>query len=230
MPNRLARETSPYLLQHAYDPVDWYPWCEEALHKAKTEDKPIFLSIGYSACHWCHVMAHESFKDEGVAATLNENFVSIKVDREERPDLDRIYMRALQHMTGTGGWPMSLFLTPNGEPFFGGTYFPPTPRYGLPSFKEVLLAVADAWQNRQEELVGTGKRMVKTLKELSTSTTKHEELKSETLITAFHQLLQLFDWTHGGWGEAPKFPQPMVLEFLLRYKLHDEEQRCVTDG
>jgi len=175
-------------------------------------------------------MAHESFKDEGVAATLNENFVSIKVDREERPDLDRIYMRALQHMTGTGGWPMSLFLTPNGEPFFGGTYFPPTPRYGLPSFKEVLLAVADAWQNRQEELVGTGKRMVKTLKELSTSTTKHEELKSETLITAFHQLLQLFDWTHGGWGEAPKFPQPMVLEFLLRYKLHDEEQRCVTDG
>ena len=150
MSNRLADETSPYLLQHAENPVDWFPWGEEALQKARVEGKPIFLSIGYSACHWCHVMAHESFEDERVAAILNERFVSIKVDREERPDLDRIYMSAVQALTGHGGWPMSVFLTPDGQPFYGGTYFPPTPRYGMPSFVQVLLSVADAWRNRRQ--------------------------------------------------------------------------------
>jgi uncharacterized protein YyaL (SSP411 family) len=219
MPNRLANETSPYLLQHADNPVDWYPWGEEALVKAKAEDKPIFLSIGYSACHWCHVMAHESFEDEGVAAVLNEHFVSIKVDREERPDLDRIYMNAVQAMTGSGGWPMSVFLTPEGQPFYGGTYFPPTPRYGMPSFTQVLAAVADGWQNRRQELVVSGQRLVTALEQQSAigQDVKRDDLKSETVESAFQNLLKRFDRVHGGWGDAPKFPQPMALEFLLRY-------------
>jgi len=219
MPNHLVKETSPYLLQHADNPVDWYPWSEEAVQKAKTEDKPIFLSIGYSACHWCHVMAHESFEDEEVAAVLNENFVSIKVDREERPDLDRIYMSAVQAMTGSGGWPMSVFLTPEGQPFYGGTYFPPKRRYGMPSFTDVLLAVADAWQNRRQELVEGGKRLVEAVERQSAvrEDVKREDVKRETLESAFENLWQRFDRTHGGWGDAPKFPQPMALEFLLRY-------------
>jgi uncharacterized protein YyaL (SSP411 family) len=158
MANRLRDESSPYLLQHADNPVDWYPWSEEALERARAEDKPIFLSIGYSACHWCHVMAHESFEDQSVAAILNEYFVSIKVDREERPDLDRVYMAAVQALTGRGGWPMSIFLSPDGQPFYGGTYFPPTPRYGMPSFTDVLLAVVDAWQKRRHELVAGSSR------------------------------------------------------------------------
>jgi uncharacterized protein YyaL (SSP411 family) len=207
------------LLQHADNPVDWYPWGKEALHKAKTEDKPIFLSIGYSACHWCHVMAHESFEDERAAAILNEHFISIKVDREERPDLDRIYMSAVQAMTGGGGWPMSVFLTPEGQPFYGGTYFPPTPRHGLPSFTDVLLAVADAWQNRRQELVEGGQRLVAAIKRQSAigANSKPETLSPETLSVAFENLWQRFDRTHGGWSDAPKFPQPMALEFLLRY-------------
>jgi uncharacterized protein YyaL (SSP411 family) len=219
MSNRLANETSPYLLQHADNPVDWYPWGEEALAKAKAEDKPIFLSIGYSACHWCHVMAHESFEDEGVAAILNEHFVSIKVDREERPDLDRIYMNAVQAMTGSGGWPMSVFLTPEGQPFFGGTYFPPTPRYGMPSFSQVLTTVADGWQNRRQELVESGQRLVAALEQQSAirEDVKRESVKSETVESAFQNLLKRFDRVHGGWGDGPKFPQPMALEFLLRY-------------
>jgi len=219
MSNHLANETSPYLLQHADNPVDWYPWSEEALAKAKAEDKPIFLSIGYSACHWCHVMAHESFEDEEVAAILNEHFVSIKVDREERPDLDRIYMSAVQAMTGSGGWPMSVFLTPEGEPFYGGTYFPPTPRYGMPSFSQVLAAVADGWQNRRQELVESGQRLVEALEQQSTirEGVKREDLKSGTVESAFQNLSKGFDRVHGGWGNAPKFPQPMALEFLLRY-------------
>ena len=218
MPNRLANETSPYLLQHADNPVDWYPWGEEALAKAKTEDKPIFLSIGYSACHWCHVMAHESFEDEQVAVILNEHFVSIKVDREERPDLDRIYMSAVQAMTGSGGWPMSVFLTPEGQPFYGGTYFPPTPRYGMPSFSQVLAAVADGWQNRRQELVVSGQRLVAALEQSAIGEdVKREDLMPETVESAFQSLLKRFDRVHGGWGDAPKFPQPMALEFLLRY-------------
>jgi uncharacterized protein YyaL (SSP411 family) len=227
MPNRLANETSPYLLQHADNPVDWYPWGEEALQKAKEEDKPIFLSIGYSACHWCHVMAHESFEDERVAAILNKHFVSIKVDREERPDLDRIYMSAVQAMTGRGGWPMSVFLTPEGEPFYGGTTFPPTPRYGMPSFADVLLAVVDAWLNRRQELAEEGKRIAAAINRQSAvrEGAEREDLKRETLGAALENLWQGFNRVHGGWpfdhaqgkGGAPKFPQPMALEFLLRH-------------
>ena len=219
MPNHLLNETSPYLLQHAGNPVDWYPWGEEALQKAQAEGKPIFLSIGYSACHWCHVMAHESFEDERVAAILNEHFVSVKVDREERPDLDRIYMSAVQALTGHGGWPMSVFLTPDGRPFYGGTYFPPTPRYGMPAFMDVLLAVADAWQNRRRELLDGSRQLVAAIEQqmAMSDSVKREDVKRETLDAAFDSLLRGFDWVHGGWGGAPKFPQPMTLEFLLRY-------------
>jgi uncharacterized protein len=223
MPNRLATETSPYLLQHAGNPVDWYPWGEEALQKAGSEDKPIFLSIGYSACHWCHVMAHESFEDPHVAAILNDNFVSIKVDREERPDLDQIYMAAVQAMTGGGGWPMSVFLTPGGQPFYGGTYFPPEPRHGLPSFAQLLLALTGAWQNRRQELVSSGRRVVEAIErqgqikpERDLSGPGDKGLNRDTLQAAVRVLGDQFDRTHGGWNSAPKFPQPMVLEFLLR--------------
>jgi len=217
--NHLANETSPYLLQHADNPVDWYPWGEEGLAKAKAEDKPIFLSIGYSACHWCHVMAHESFEDEKAAAILNEHFVSIKVDREERPDLDRIYMSAVQAMTGRGGWPMSVFLTPDGQPFYGGTYFPPEPRYGMLSFTGVLHAVMDAWQNRRQELVEGGERLVAAMEAQNSvrEAGEHEDLKRATLELAFENLMQSFDGVNGGWGGGPKFPQSMALEFLLRY-------------
>jgi uncharacterized protein YyaL (SSP411 family) len=217
--NRLANETSPYLLQHADNPVDWHPWGEEALQKAKAEDKPIFLSIGYSACHWCHVMAHESFEDERIAAILNEHFVSIKVDREERPDLDRIYMNAVQALTGSGGWPMSVFLTPEGLPFYGGTYFPPTPRYGIPSFTNVLLAVNDAWQNRRQELLESSQQLASAIeRQMAVSEPGEEEAcRPETLASAFQNIQRSFDHTHGGWGNAPKFPQPMTLDFLLRH-------------
>jgi uncharacterized protein len=220
MSNQLKHETSPYLLQHADNPVNWYPWGEEALQKAQAEDKPIFLSIGYSACHWCHVMAHESFEDEATAALMNEHFVNVKVDREERPDLDRIYMNAVQALTGQGGWPMSVFLTPEGEPFYGGTYFPPKSRYGMPAFREVLSAVADAWQNRRAELVEGGRRLVSALDQQAQalgSAPGSPELERQTLKQAVKKLKASFDRVHGGWGDAPKFPQPMVLEFLLRY-------------
>jgi uncharacterized protein YyaL (SSP411 family) len=218
MPNRLANETSPYLLQHSDNPVDWYPWGEEARRAARASDKPIFLSIGYSACHWCHVMAHESFEDERVAAILNQHFVSIKVDREERPDLDRVYMSAVQALTGHGGWPMSVFLTPEGEPFYGGTYYPPTRRYGMPSFTDVLLSVADAWRDRHQELVEGGRRVVRAIEAqgAAQSNVRHEDLRPETLQVAFDRLVQQFDSAHGGWGNGPKFPHPMALEFLLR--------------
>ncbi len=215
----LAEESSPYLLQHADNPVEWYPWGQEALERARAEDKPIFLSIGYSACHWCHVMAHESFEDERVAAIMNQHFVNVKVDREERPDLDQIYMAAVQAMTGSGGWPMSVFLTADGAPFYGGTYFPPQARHGLPSFAEVLLAVADAWQNRRQELVATGRRLVEKVIQESAPPASPEDspLDPETLSAAFRVIRGLFGRAHGGWGRAPKFPQPMTLEFLLRY-------------
>ncbi len=214
MPNRLANETSPYLLQHADNPVDWYPWGEEALEKARREDRPIFLSIGYAACHWCHVMAHESFEDPQTAAILNEHFVSIKVDREERPDLDDIYMQAVQALTGGGGWPMSVFLTPDGRPFFGGTYFPPEPRYGMPAFRDILLAVADAWRHRRAALLDGSARLTEALQPPNL---QPETLQPETLLPAIQSLARDFDPHHGGWGGAPKFPQPMTLEFLLRY-------------
>lgn len=219
MTNRLTNESSPYLRQHADNPVDWYPWGEEALQKARAEDKPIFLSIGYSACHWCHVMAHESFEDQQVAAILNKHFVSVKVDREERPDLDRIYMSAVQALTGRGGWPMSVFLTPDGQPFYGGTYFPPVPRYGMPAFADVLWAVVDAWRNRRQELVEGGRNLVAAIEQQMVvgPNLEPETLKHETIQSAFRNLQRSFDQVHGGWEGAPKFPQPMVLEFLLRY-------------
>jgi len=228
MSNQLKHETSPYLLQHADNPVDWYPWGEEALQKARAEDKPIFLSIGYSACHWCHVMAHESFEDEVTAALMNEHFVNVKVDREERPDLDRIYMNAVQALTGRGGWPTSVFLTPEGEPFYGGTYFPPESRYGMPAFREVLLAVANAWHNRRAELVEGGQKLVAALEQQAQalgSALGSPELEQQTLEQAVGRLKASFDQTHGGWGDAPKFPQPMVLDFLLRshHTTGDEE-------
>ncbi|MBN1177674.1 MAG: thioredoxin domain-containing protein [Anaerolineae bacterium] len=215
MPNRLMHESSPYLLQHADNPVDWYPWGEEALEKARREDKPIFLSIGYSACHWCHVMAHESFEDPDVAAVMNAYFVNVKVDREERPDLDSIYMAAVQALTGRGGWPMSVFLAPDGTPFFGGTYFPPEPRYGMVSFTQVLAAIADAWRHRRAELMDGGRRLTATIQQQMTAATV--PVRVETLDAAVRSLSDGFDPLYGGWGGAPKFPQPMVLAFLLSY-------------
>ena len=218
MRNQLAGELSRYLQQHADNPVDWVPWGEAAFEKARREDKPIFLSIGYSACHWCHVMAHESFEDEATAALLNAHFVSIKVDREERPDLDRIYMGAVQALTGQGGWPMSVFLTPEGEPFYGGTYFPKTPRYGMPAFTQVLRAIAEAWSSRRDELLEGGVRLAQALREQAAgAATEAGALSTATLEQAYHTLRRSFDATHGGWGGAPKFPQPMILEFLLHY-------------
>ncbi len=219
MPNQLAKESSRYLQQHAANPVDWYPWSDAAFEKARREDKPIFLSIGYSACHWCHVMAHESFEDEATAALLNAHFVSIKVDREERPDLDRIYMSAVQALTGQGGWPMSVFLTPEGAPFYGGTYFPKTARYGMPAFTQVLHAIAEAWRESREQLLQGGQQVVAALREQAESiaTAAAGALSATTLEQAYQALHRSFDATHGGWGNAPKFPQPMLLEFLLRY-------------
>src|SRR5689334_5352980 len=182
MPNRLAGETSPYLLQHANNPVDWYPWGPEALEKAKTEDKPILLSIGYSACHWCHVMERESFENPYIAALMNTNFVSIKVDREERPDLDSVYMDAVQAMTGHGGWPMTVFLTPDGTPFFGGTYFPPEPRHGLPSFRQLLVAIAGAYRDRRGDVTEQAQAIVDALRRSAEATPSREPL-DRALIT-----------------------------------------------
>ncbi|MEK7278714.1 MAG: thioredoxin domain-containing protein, partial [Chloroflexota bacterium] len=218
--NRLSTETSPYLLQHAHNPVEWYPWGEEALAKAKAEDKPIFLSIGYSACHWCHVMSHESFENEPIAALMNQYFVNVKVDREERPDLDSIYMDAVVSLTGHGGWPMSVFLTPDGVPFYGGTYFPPTARHGLPGFPDLLRGLHDAWLNRRDELLTAGKEIVGQIQHTQTAGTgSGEALTPETLKRAVQAAWTQFDWRHAGWGGGPKFPQPMMLEFLLRHHL-----------
>jgi uncharacterized protein len=216
MANHLAGETSPYLLQHAHNPVDWRPWGEEALAKARAEEKPILLSIGYAACHWCHVMERESFEDEATAAQMNERFVCIKVDREERPDLDGIYMQATQAMTGQGGWPMTVFLTPQGEPFYAGTYFPPEDRHGMPSFRRVLSAVADAWQNRREQVVRTTASM-RDLYAASSERTRVSGALDETLLTrAVATLRMQFEPRFGGFGGAPKFPPTMVLDFALR--------------
>jgi uncharacterized protein len=238
MPNRLAYESSPYLLQHQNNPVDWFPWGAEALARAKEENKPIFLSIGYSACHWCHVMEHESFENEEIAAFVNENFVPIKVDREERPDLDQIYMNAVQLMTGRGGWPMSVFLTPDLQPFFGGTYWPPTNRMGMPGFDQVLKAIVDAWQNRREMAVEQARQLTEALQREGSGfgvqgsggggqepgarsqgpgarglETEHVR---QLLGNAQRQLARAFDSMHGGFGTAPKFPHSMDLQLLLR--------------
>ena len=214
--NRLAGETSPYLLQHANNPVDWFPWGGEALAKAASEDKPIFLSIGYAACHWCHVMERESFEDEVTAALMNERFVSIKVDREERPDLDGIYMDAVQALTGQGGWPLSAFLTPTGEPFYAGTYFPPEARHGLPAFRDVLSGIAEAWRDRREEIVGQGAKIAEVIERAAGAAAGEASLDEALADTAAATLRRTFDPSWGGFGAAPKFPQPMTLEFLLR--------------
>ncbi len=217
MANRLAAETSPYLLQHAGNPVDWYPWGEEAFEKARREDKPILLSVGYSACHWCHVMERESFEDPEIARLMNEHFVSVKVDREERPDVDQIYMQAVQALTGHGGWPMTVFLTPDGAPFYGGTYFPPTPRHGLPSFPQLLRAVADAWRTRREEVVRSGRQLTEELGRAERLRGATQLLTDEVLFLAFQGVSAQFDERDGGVGGAPRFPQPMIWEFVLRY-------------
>ena len=214
--NRLAGETSPYLLQHAHNPVDWYPWGPEAIARAKAEDKPIFLSIGYSACHWCHVMERESFEDPAIAALMNEHFVNVKVDREERPDLDQIYMAAVQAMTGHGGWPMSVFLTPDLRPFYGGTYYPPTDSRGMPGFPRVLQSVHHAWKERRDEIVSSAGEMTEHLRSVGTVPAGKGELGVKLLDGAARSLARSFDSTHGGFGQAPKFPHPMDLRVLLR--------------
>jgi uncharacterized protein YyaL (SSP411 family) len=216
MPNRLASETSPYLLQHKDNPVDWWPWGPDALARAKLLDKPIFLSIGYAACHWCHVMERESFEDEATAAQLNASFIPIKVDREERPDLDQLYMSAVQAMTGGGGWPMSVFLTPEGRPFYGGTYYPDEPRHGMPSFRQVLEGVERAFREQRAEVEQAGVRLVDALVEQQRLPDGGPEPSQALLDQATDQLQRTFDAHNGGWGGAPKFPQPMAIEYLLR--------------
>ncbi|NLS76336.1 MAG: thioredoxin domain-containing protein, partial [Chloroflexi bacterium] len=215
--NRLAHETSPYLLQHAHNPVDWYPWGEEALARAQAEDRPILLSIGYSACHWCHVMERESFTNEEIAALMNAEFVCIKVDREERPDLDAIYMMAVQLLTRRGGWPMTVFLTPQGVPFYGGTYFPPEDRQGLPGFPKVLRNVAEAYRNRREQVLqGTDRLMAALEGQLAAPPGPRYALDVGIPDAAIQGLQRRFDAANGGFGPMPKFPQPMTLDFLLR--------------
>ncbi len=226
MPNRLALEQSPYLLQHANNPVDWRPWGTEAFDVAKSEDKPIFLSIGYSTCHWCHVMERESFEDEKTAELLNRDFVPVKVDREERPDVDDVYMTAVQTMTGAGGWPMSLFLTPDGKPFYGGTYYPPDDRYGRPGFPSVLAAVADAWENRRAELEASAGQLLAHLDRAAHAPTAGPEVGAAPLEKAARSLAAEFDPRHGGFGGAPKFPPSMRLEFLMRWWLRTGEVRA----
>jgi uncharacterized protein YyaL (SSP411 family) len=223
--NRLAAETSPYLLQHADNPVDWYPWGDEALARAREEDKPILVSVGYSACHWCHVMEHESFENDAIAATMNDLFVNIKVDREERPDLDSLYMAAVQSMTGHGGWPLNVFLTPDGTPFYGGTYFPPDDRMGMPGFPKVLEAVASAFRERREEVEENAQQIRELLRRATTELPKPDELTPEILAEASEQLARSFDARNGGFGGAPKFPQPAALEFLLRQDKRGGGQR-----
>jgi hypothetical protein len=217
VPNRLAAESSPYLLQHQHNPVDWYPWGEEAFARARREDRPVLLSVGYSACHWCHVMERESFEDPGIAALMNQHFVNVKVDREERPDVDAIYMQAVQTMTGHGGWPMTVFLTPDGVPFYGGTYFPPQDRHGMPGFPRVLEAVAEFYREKRGEATEVGRQVLDRLRQAERARPSGELLTRDILDAAFRELRTEFDPGHGGLGRAPKFPQPMAFDFLLRY-------------
>lgn len=215
--NSLINETSPYLLQHAHNPVDWFAWNDAAFEKAEREDKPILISIGYSACHWCHVMEHESFEDETTAALMNENFVNIKIDLEERPDVDQIYMTFVQMTSGHGGYPLNVFLTPDKKPFFGGTYFPPTNRYNMPSFQRILTSVAEAYRERKDEVLTSANEIFAELKNQTSRETTGENLSAEQLDFAFKGFVKTFDAANGGFGGAPKFPSPMSLEFLLRY-------------
>jgi uncharacterized protein len=219
--NRLAHEKSPYLLQHAHNPVDWYPWGDEAFGKARRENKPIFLSVGYSTCHWCHVMAHESFESEEVAAIMNREFVNIKVDREERPDVDRVYMTFVQATTGGGGWPMSVWLTPDLKPFVGGTYFPPEERYGQPGFKKVLERIATAWKENHENILEQGGNIVAALQESQSAAKGEAQIDAATLEAAYRQIDRSYDPKEGGFGNAPKFPRPVTLNFLTRFYARD---------
>src|ERR1035437_6867993 len=215
--NRLSKEKSPYLLQHANNPVDWYPWGEEAFEKASRENKPLFRSIGYSTCHWCHVMEHESFEDPATAAILNEYFVPVKVDREERPDVDRVYMLFVQASTGSGGWPMSVWLTPERKPFYGGTYFPPENRFGRPGFRAILQSLARAWSEDRARVEESGAKVVEQLKEHAAHGAGKGESGKDALDSAFYGFRRMFDSRLGGFGGAPKFPRPSVYNFLLRY-------------
>lgn len=224
--NRLAASTSPYLLQHADNPVDWYEWGPEALARAVELDRPILLSVGYAACHWCHVMAHESFEDPATAAFMNDHFVNVKVDREERPDIDAVYMQATQAMTGQGGWPMTCVLTPDGQPFFAGTYFPPDPRHGMPAFTQVLHALADAWDNRRDEVLASGAGIVQHLR--SRGDLPAAPVTAAVLDAAVDKLVAQFDADAGGFGAAPKFPPSMVLEFLLRQHARTGDDRSLS--
>lgn len=224
-PNKLINEKSPYLIQHAYNPVEWHPWGEEAFQKAKDEDKPIFLSIGYSTCYWCHVMEREVFENEHIAATMNKLFVNIKVDREERPDVDRVYMSALQAMTGSGGWPMSMFLTTELKPFYGATYVPPTSKYGLPGFEDLIQQLATGWKTRRDEVNESGEKILEHIREASQNITSAGELNKEMLLKGAQQFKNGFDEEYGGFGESPKFPRPPGINFLLRayYRFEDSE-------
>ena len=219
--NRLAQEKSPYLLQHSHNPVEWYPWGEEAFEKARRESKPIFLSVGYSTCHWCHVMAHESFENEEIAALMNREFVNIKVDREERPDVDRVYMTFVQATTGGGGWPMSVWLTPDLKPFVGGTYFPPEDRYGQPAFRTVLERIATAWKENHDKIVEQGGKIVEALRESQSATTAEGKIDAAILDAAYRQLERSYDPKEGGFGNAPKFPRPVTFNFLTRFYARD---------
>jgi uncharacterized protein YyaL (SSP411 family) len=225
VPNHLISEKSPYLQQHAHNPVDWHPWGEAAFEKARREDKPIFLSIGYSTCHWCHVMERESFENPSIAAILNQSFVPIKVDREERPDVDHIYMTYVQATTGSGGWPMSVFLTPGRLPFFGGTYFPPDNRYGRPGFATMLERIAEAWRKQHDQILESSSEVIEQLKLHSESAANSSAtLEPKTLDAAFQYFRRTFDTAHGGFGDSPKFPRPVTLNFLLRYHLRSKNE------
>jgi uncharacterized protein YyaL (SSP411 family) len=228
MPNHLIHETSPYLLQHAENPVDWFPWCSEALEKARLEDKPIFLSIGYAACHWCHVMAHESFEDPAIALLLNAHFINIKVDREERRS-DSIYMSYVVAITGQGGWPMSMFLTPEGKPFYAGTYFPPTPHHNLPAFQEVLQTIIRLWQEDRQRILLSSENLTAQLQSSPKSQAVGETLNPERLDNAAQVISHSYDWQNGGWNGAPKFPQPMLIEFLLQHERGDRSSLAMAE-
>ncbi|MEP6700341.1 MAG: thioredoxin domain-containing protein, partial [Bacteroidota bacterium] len=232
--NHLIHETSPYLLQHAHNPVNWYPWCDEALAKAKTENKPVLISIGYSACHWCHVMERESFEEEATAKIMNENFINIKIDREERPDLDHIYMDAVQAMTGSGGWPLNVFLTPEAKPFFGGTYFPPVKAFNRPSWQETLLGVKQAFQERRHEIDAQAENLTgHLLQSNSFGLQKGEEdeiFSPDKLKEAFQSIMKSADKEWGGFGKAPKFPQTYSIQFLLRYHYISRDKEALKQA
>src|ERR1700687_1814765 len=230
--NRLAAEPSPYLRQHAANPVDWYPWSPEALNRARSEDKPILLSVGYSACHWCHVMAHESFEYAEIANLMNEHFINIKVDREERPDLDQLYQGVVQLMGRGGGWPLTVFLTPDLRPFFGGTYFPPVDKFGTPGFPKILRAVHTGWLEQREELIRQSKQFESGLSKLASAglESSSSELSGRDIVSAANDLEGLIDWKHGGFGQAPKFPNPMNVALLLRGYRRAKNRRLFSAG